>query len=239
MIDSFETHFDVLVFGAHPDDAEMGMGGTVIKLVLSGKSLLYISLTHGEMGTHGSPTLRKKEFDEACRIMGCQGALLDFQDTGVENTREARIRLARIIRQTTPQLIFCPYYNNPVGELGGLNHTDHYATGALVRDAVKLARLQKTIPDLPKHTITKLYFYMVPKQINAPLYVDVSDVIDKTMQAIEAYGSQLAIAPQGLPIKQVLLTRRAAAGLDIGAAYAERFVTDLPLNLSARQLFEI
>jgi len=231
--------YDVLVFGAHPDDGEMSMGGTMIKLVKAGYSLKYISLTKGDKGTFGTIETRTKEFGAACKVMGCDGELLDLLDTRVENTPDNRMRLAKIIRQAKPRLVFAPYHTNNLGELSGVCNVDHYATGALVRDAVKMARLEKTVPDVQKHQIQKLYFYMLPRDIYGAIYVDVSDVIQETVKAISAYETQLNIKSHGHDIKKVLLLRRQAAGLDIGVDYAERFTTDLALNFSAKTFFEI
>lgn len=232
-------HFDVLVFGAHPDDAEMAMGGTMIRLVDAGFSVKQVILTPADMSTHGTPESRVREFEAACTSIGCSGEILDYQDTAVENTQEVRFRLARIIRQHTPAIVFAPFHSNPRGELGGVANVDHYTTGAAVRDAVKMARLQRTVPDVAKHTVKKLYFFMLPRDLLPSLYVDISDVIDRTMAAIRCYKSQMAINFIGNDIEHTLHTRRAARGLDIGVKYAEVFVTDLPLILKPGQFFEI
>ena len=183
--------------------------------------------------------IRAKEFFAACKIVGCEGEFLDFPDSRVENTPDGRLRLAKIIRSHTPRIVFAPYHTNPLGELAGLANVDHYTTGALVRDAVKMARLEKTVPDVIKHQIQKLYFYMVPRDVYAQLYVDISEVIEETTKAIAAYGTQMNIKPHGIDIQQVLRTRRAAAGIDIGVAFAERFTTDLPLVLDANHFFTL
>ena len=231
--------FDILIFGAHPDDAEMDMGGTMLKFVEGGYSIKYICLTRGEMGTYGDADSRTLEFKRACAIAGCEGELLDFKDTEVENTPAARIRLARIIRELRPKLVFAPYHTNPLGELGGLANVDHYACGSLIRDAVKMARLDKTVPDMPKHTVQKLYFYMVPRDVQPTLYVDVSDMIERAWKLIEAYQSQMKIELKGQGVKHILMTRRASYGLELGVQYAERFVTDQGLSFSAQSFFEV
>ncbi len=232
-------HFDILVFGSHPDDAEMAMGGTMIKLIRAGYSLKLISITRGEMGTYGDVEVRAKEFFAACKVVGCEGEFLDFPDSRVENTPDGRLRLAKIIRAHTPKIIFAPYHTNPLGELAGLANVDHYTTGALVRDAVKMARLEKTVPDFAKHQIQKLYFYMVPRDVYAQLYVDVSDVIEETTKAIATYATQMSIKPHGLDVQHTLRTKRAAAGIDIGVAFAERFTTDLPLVMTPQHFFTL
>lgn len=228
-----------MVFSAHPDDAEMAMGGTLLKLSRSGLKIHHVCLTRGEMGTHGDVDTRAREFETACSLAGCIGEMWDLPDTAVENTPAQRIRVARAIRQYRPKIVFCPYHTNPLGELGGIANVDHYASGSLVRDGVKMARLDKTVGEFPKHTIHKLYFYMLPRDIRPRIYVDVSDVIDDTVALIECYKSQMAIGFSGRPIQDLLLVRRAAAGLDIGSQYAEGFTTDLPLVLQPRHFIDL
>lgn len=230
---------DILVFSAHPDDAEFGMGGTMIKFVKAGLSVLHVVLTRSEMSTHGDIETRKREFEKACAVIGCGGRMLNFPDTDVENTRENRILLARIIRETKPKIIFCPYHTNPIGEMRGLAHVDHYTTGALVRDAVKMARLQRAVPDMPAHNINKLYFYMLPKSVRATIFVDVSEVIEETKAAIAAYNSQMAIGFKNNDIEYSLLTRRAAVGLEIGCKFAEQFTTELPLTFEPQDFIKL
>ena len=233
------TPIDVIAFGAHPDDVEMGLGGTLVRLVDAGYSVLSVALTKSQMSTFGSVESRQREFEEASRIMGCECLMLDFEDQNVCNDFESRQAIARIIRQRTPKLVFAPYHTNPLGEPGGLNNVDHYTTGQLVRDAIKLARLDKAVAHVQKHTVQKLYFYMVPRTVWANLVVDVSDVMDRTLAAIHAYQSQMKISVRGNSIDKYLITRRAAVGLEIGVEYAEAFVTDLPLRIEPGMFFEL
>jgi len=234
-----KSSYDVVVFAAHPDDAEMGMAGTMIKLVRAGYRVLNIPLTPSQMSTFGDEKSRAEEFKAACAVVGCHGRTLNFLDTGIENTREARIELARIIRETKPKVVFAPYHTNPLGELGGVAHVDHYTTGALVRDAVKMARIEKVIPDLAKHTIQKLYFYLLPSNVRATAWVDVSDVIDDLLRSIRAYKSQMQISFGTNQIEDITLRKRSFAGLAIGTKYAEVFTTDLPLRYEPKHFFEI
>ncbi len=233
------TQVDVIVFSAHPDDAEFAMGGTLIKLTRCGYKVLHVSLTKGQMGTEGDVPTRMKEFARASEINGCEHLALDFLDTGVENNRESRLILAEIIRQRKPALVFAPYHTNPVGELGGIANVDHYTTGALVRDAVKMARLIKTVPHLPRHEIHKLYFYMLPASVLPTITVDVTNEMETAMQAMMAYATQIMHIAFGATVKDRLLTRRAALGLDIGTKYAEGFITDMKLVCEAKHFFEL
>jgi len=231
--------YDVLVIAPHPDDAEMGMGGMMIKLIQSGYSVLSICLTQGEMGTYGDIEIRRKEFENASGVIGCDCLMLDFPDTGIENDRASRIRIARLIREHQPKLIFAPYYSNERGLPRGLVHVDHYTTGALVRDAVKFARLTKTVPDMEPHNIEKLYFFMVPEEKQPNLIVDVSDVIEQIEEAVLCYNTQMAISFREHGIKDVVDFMRKQAGMKIGVAFAEQFLTDQPLVMSPNQFFAV
>ena len=231
--------YDVMVIAPHPDDAEMGMGGTMIKLCNSGYSVLSVCLTQGEMGTYGNVDIRRKEFETACRIVGCDSLMLDFPDTGITNDRESRVRLARLMREHKPKIVFAPYYENSKALPRGLVHVDHYTTGELVRDSVKFSRLKKIVPDLDAHEVHKLYFFMVPMHREANLFVDVTDVIEKVQESVKAYSTQMQIQFQDMYIDEAVNKMRIAAGLNIGRPYAERFVTDQPLLLKGSEFFDL
>ena len=228
---------DAIVFGAHPDDAEMGMGGTMVKLVKAGYKVLTVSLTNSELSTYGDVESRKKEFAEAAEIIGTKHLALDFVDGQVENNYESRLKVARVIREFRPKIVFAPYHTNNLADLGGRSNVDHYTTGSLVRDSIKLARLAKAIPDLERHEIQKSFFYLEPRDKWANIIVDVSDEIQQAMQAIRAYKSQMEIKLAGQKIEDILLTWRRAVGLSIGVQYAESFVSDMELNFKPEHFF--
>ncbi|MBD3334986.1 MAG: bacillithiol biosynthesis deacetylase BshB1, partial [Candidatus Eisenbacteria bacterium] len=165
---------DVVVFGPHPDDAEMSMAGTMIRLVRAGYRVLNVSLTRGEMGTYGTVETRRREFDRANEVMGTQGHLMDFPDTGVANDREGRLKIAALVRRFKPRLVFAPYHTNPYTHLDGSANVDHPATGAVVRDGLKLARFRKLLPELEPHDVPRLFYYMIPKDMRPTIAVDVS-----------------------------------------------------------------
>ena len=236
---TLKDSYDVMVFSAHPDDSEMGMAGTSIRLTDAGYSLLSICLTKGEMGTYGDPETRSKEYQEASRIIGADCLQFDYPDTEVENDAASRKHIASIIRQYKPKIIFAPYHTNPLGEPGGLAHRDHFTTGALVRDAIKLARLEKTNSQIPKHNIHHLYFYMVPRTVWTPLIVDVTGVMERAMEAVRAYKTQMNIKRQELAIHDMLHIRRAAIGQTISVRYAESFATDVPLKMEPKDFLAL
>ena len=230
---------DVVVFGAHPDDAEMGMGGTIAKLARAGKSVVIVSLTRGEAGTHGTLAEREREAAAAAAVLGCEHRLLDFPDSRLESNLEGRERLLRLLRELRPALVFAPHHTNRGSHHDGSAHVDHLATGALVRDAVKLARMRGVERALPAHDVLRLYYYMVPRDMFPHLYVDVSAEFDTLVRAIRAYDSQMAMLRQGSPILEVLAAYRRFYGIGAGCPYAEAFLSDEPLRADAETLFRL
>ena len=229
--------FDVVIIGPHPDDVEMSMAGTVIKLVRAGKRVLNVSVTQGERGTYGTVETRREEFAAANRVMGSEGLLLDFPDTAVTNDYEGKLKIARLIRTYRPSVVFTPYHTNPFGHFDGSANVDHYTTGAMVRDGLKLARFKNLLPDLPRHEVAYLYYFMVPKDRMPTIVVDVSDVMDEVHRAIEAYTTQMSIQRRENKIMQTLDALRAYHGIRIGTQFGEPFLSDEALSYGPLEFF--
>jgi bacillithiol biosynthesis deacetylase BshB1 len=232
-----EGVFDVVIFGPHPDDVEMSMAGTVILLVQAGKRVLNVSLTRGERGTYGTPETRRAEFAEANRILGSEGLMLDFPDTAVTNDHEGKLKIARVVRTYRPTVVFAPYHTNRFGHLDGSANVDHPATGAVVRDGLKLARFRTLLPELPPHEVSYLYFFMVPKDLMPTFVVDVTAVIGRAGEAIRAYTTQMSIQRRDNAIFELLETMRRYHGIRIGRSYGEAFYSDEALHLGPMELF--
>ena len=231
--------FDVVVFGAHPDDAEMGMGGTIARLAQAGKRVCIVSLTAGERGTFGTPEIRAQEAQAAAEILGCEVRILDFPDTRITCDVASRERLMHLLRELQPGIVFAPWYASTMGHRDGASHLDHLATGELVRQAVKLARLRGKPSDLPAHDVHRLYYYMVPRDRLPTLYVDVSETFETAIRAISAYETQMKIDKQGTAILEVLRVGRAWYGVGAGCAYAEGFLCEDPLRVEPEALLRL
>ena len=131
---------DILAFGPHPDDAEIGVGGVLRKLKDRGRRTGIIDMTSGDMGW-GTPEARAEEAREAARVLKVDvRECLDLGDCRVEDTFENRVKVASVIRRHRPQVILAPYYDLPIGR--GLGHNDHYKTGQIVANAYNLAHLR-------------------------------------------------------------------------------------------------
>jgi bacillithiol biosynthesis deacetylase BshB1 len=228
-----------LIFGAHPDDAEMGMGGTIAALCRAGHAVLIVSLTRGERGTHGDPETRALEARDAAAILGCEAQLLDLPDTRLENNIATRERVMRIIREHRPRLVFAPYHTNWLGHRDGAAHVDHQATGALVRDAARIARLAGVAPELPAHDIGRLLYYMVPRDRLPAVFVDVGAEMETLERALQAYATQMRIEREGNVILDILRAFRRTYGIQAGCTWAEGFLVDAPLRADPAMLFRL
>lgn len=232
-----DGNFDVVILGPHPDDVEMSMAGTVIRLIEAGKRVLNVSLTQGEKGTWGTVESRRREFERANEVMGSTGLLLDFPDTAVTNDYEGKLKIARVIRTYRPRVVFTPYHTNPFGHFDGSANVDHYTSGQVVRDGLKLARFRNLLPELPPHEVTSLYYFMVPKDRLPTLVVDVSAVMDRVHAAIEAYETQMSIQRRRNGIRETLDTLRRYHGLRIGVEFGEAFLSDEALAYGPLEFF--
>lgn len=181
---------DILVFGSHPDDAELGAGATIAKSVAQGKKVGIIDLTRGELGTRGTPEIRDKEAAEAARILGLAiRENMEFDDGFFENNRNHQLALIRMLRKYRPDVVLA----NAIED----RHIDHARGSKLVSDACYLSGLVKIDTKLDGDDQwqepwrpSRVYHYIQWKNLEPDFVMDVSDSIDKKMEAINAYSSQ-------------------------------------------------
>ena len=146
---------------------------------------------------------------------------------------------ARRFSSPTPGIVFAPYHDNRFGHHDGAAHVDHLATGALVRDALKLARMRGVMPDLPAHDVRRLFYYMVPRDRLPTFVVDVSVEMETLVRALQAYATQMRIERRGNSILDILQTFRRHYGVAAGCTYAEAFLSEEALRVDAETLFRI
>jgi bacillithiol biosynthesis deacetylase BshB1 len=224
---------DVLVFGPHPDDAEIGAGGLLLKMKDRGHTTGIIDMTRGEMGW-GTPEERDRECTEAAEILKLDvRENLDLGDQRIEDTFENRCAVAAVIRKHKPEIVLAPYYAIPPGR--GLGHNDHWKTGILVAQAYNLAHLRKApLPDEP-HQAKALFYYFLPPGIRPTILVDVSDYFTEWMRALTCHRSQFANPDKPKPkgeimgvVERVENVSRSNAWL-IGGRYAQAYYGEAPL----------
>ncbi|MEL6917963.1 MAG: bacillithiol biosynthesis deacetylase BshB1 [Bacteroidota bacterium] len=225
---------DILVFGAHPDDAELGAGGTIAKEVASGKKVGIIDLTRGELGTRGTAEIRDKEAEDAGKVLGVSvRENMEFADGFFVNDREHQLGIIRMLRKYRPEIVLC----NAIDD----RHIDHGKGSSLVSDACFLSGLIKIDTKLegddawqdawrPK----QVYHYIQWKNLEPDFVVDVSGHIEKKTQAIEAYGSQFYDPKSNEPDTPIssknfidsIIYRARDMGRLVGVEHAEGFTAE-------------
>ncbi len=234
-----DTTYDVLCVGAHPDDVEMAMGGTVAGLVDAGHRVAVVVHTHGEMGTFGDAETRVREARAAAEVLGVDLRILEHPDGALRDTLGSRHEMVSILRELRPQLVFAPYPHARTGALDGRANVDHLACGIIVREATKLARFRRLMPEVEPHTVRRLFYYMLPDDVLPSFVVDVSDHRERLEAAISAYASQMQIRRGERRVLDMLLLLRQHAGLRIHAELGEGFVSVEPLSGPAESLMRI
>jgi bacillithiol biosynthesis deacetylase BshB1 len=219
---------DLLVIAAHPDDAELTSGGTLLKMAGRGHSTGVLDLTAGEMGTRGTPETRAREAARAARILRLKWrGNLGLPDSDVQPTRENKLRVAEIIRELRPRTVILPYWKG--------RHPDHYHAAELGYEACFLAGLAQLPIEGEAHRPFKiLYATAYAAQVRPGLIVDITKEYERRREAILAYESQFR-APKNvrksrvhIPLDQLEDRMSVLAryyGRMIGARYGEGFIT--------------
>ena len=180
---------DILAFGAHPDDIELGCGGSIAKAVADGKNVGLIDLTRGELGTRGSATIRDKEAALAAELLGVKFRKnLGFRDGFFVNNEPHQLEIIKLIREHQPELVLC----NAIDD----RHIDHAKGSQLVSDACFLSGLAKIETNNSAGEAqtawrpARVYHYIQWKEITPDIVFDISGFLDKKIEAINAYASQ-------------------------------------------------
>src|SRR5205823_13318476 len=177
----------ILIIGPHPDDQELGMGGTIAKLVTQGHRVHLVDMTNGEPTPLGSPEIRARESAAAARVLGVERTLVGLPNRQVVHDIASRHKLAAVIRRHRADWLFVPY---PIDA-----HPDHVAVTRIAEDARFDAKLTKTeIPGEPWYPKRIIYYFCTHLRMNfTPNFcIDISDVIDRKLEAIKMYESQFS-----------------------------------------------
>lgn len=213
---------DLLVVAVHPDDAEIGAGGTIIKVARDGRRVGILDLTSGEPTPHGSDQQRRVETAAATDILGTIWRKnLGLPNRRLEPTLDARHALAGIFRETKPKVILAPYWND--------SHPDHVAASQLVDDARFWSKLSRSdIAGEPYYPPQLYYYYSIHLRIiESPSFViDISQTLEDKLTAVAAYQSQFAHRPPEFPtIADDLRGRARYWGWAINRGYGEPFAS--------------
>lgn len=231
---------DILAFGAHPDDVELGCGGTIHSAVQKGKSVGIIDLTKGELGSRGNSEIRTLESENAAKILGVNFRQnLGLPDGFIFNTKENQLKAIRSIRQHQPEIVFC----NAIED----RHSDHPKASKLIRDACFLSGLKK-IKTKGEDALFQnpwrprvVYSYIQWRSLIPDFVVDISDSMEVKLRAAGAYKSQFydpnKIEPQTPISSQNFLESIRYRAADFGRLtntdYAEGFKADRLLAVNS------
>jgi bacillithiol biosynthesis deacetylase BshB1 len=177
------ANFDCLAIGAHPDDVEIGCGGTMAKLARKGYKTAILTTTSAELSSRGDSNTRAQEFAEAAKILGVRcHKMLDIPDGHVRATQENKLKIVREIRELRPRVVFTHHWV--------ARHPDHQHTSALVQEAVFLAGLAKIDTGQEPWRPYKIIYFANRYEFQPSFVVDISATFEAKMQAIRAYHSQ-------------------------------------------------
>ena len=217
----------VLAVGPHPDDIEIGVGGTVLALLAAGHRVHFLDMTNGEPTPQGDPETRAGEMAAAAEVLGVAGrTTLDLPNRYVMDTIEARTKVAEVIRTVRPDLLLVPYWVDA--------HPDHVATSHLCDAARFYAKLTKTdMAGEPWYPSKILYYLCSHLRIAFPasFIVDVSDHFDRKIEALKCYPSQFR-RDGGWPVVDLMTRYARYFGALIGADYGEPLISREPIGVT-------
>ena len=216
---------DVIAFGTHPDDAEIGCGGTLIKLTDAGFKVVVVDLVRGEMGTRGSSEIRTQEAADSSTILGLHGREnLELQDGNISTTPAAKRKVVEAIRRWRPKAIFLPYWED--------RHPDHSNASRLIYEATFLSGLLRFETEQQQHRPTQLFYYMGWVEFVPTFIVDITEQAERKLEAIYAFSTQFRAAAERGPQTRLtspttdwlLRSRMAHFGSRIRCKYGEGFL---------------
>jgi bacillithiol biosynthesis deacetylase BshB1 len=230
---------DILAFGAHPDDVELGCSGTIAKEISFGKKVGIIDLTRGELGTRGSVAIRNAESEKATQILGVSiRENLDMRDGFFVNDEAHQLKIIEMIRKYQPEIVLC----NAIQD----RHIDHGKGSKLVSDACFLSGLRKieTKQNGESQQAWRpkvVYHYIQWENLQPDFVVDISGFMDVKMDSILAYSSQFYDPNSSEPESPIssknfldsVKYRAQDLGRIIGVAHGEGFTTERYLAVNS------
>jgi N-acetylglucosamine malate deacetylase 1 len=225
-----EAASDLLVFGPHPDDIEIGLGGTVARHAADGHDVVLCDLTEGELGSNGTPEERRLEAAAAAKILGARTREnLRWPDGGIDASPEKIRDAVTLIRRHRPRAIAIPYWND--------RHPDHVSASQVLRVAAFRSGLRRFAPESEPWRAEWLCYYFINDGAKPSFVVDVSATYGRKRDALDTYRSQFkptqsASVPTRLTaptFRQLVESRDAQFGALAGVAFAEGIVVREPV----------
>lgn len=233
---------DVLVFAAHPDDAELSMGGTIAKLTKEKFKVGIVDLTKGELGTRGNEKTRQLEAATADKILKVAKRInLGIPDGNIQRTKENLLAVVKKIRKFKPKIIFAPFFRD--------RHPDHQDASVLIKEALFTSGLPKVKTfenkiELQAYRPVKLFYYMQTYTFEPTFIVDITTTFEQKMKAIKAFKSQFfdpnSKEPETFISKpeffNYLISRVQFYGFQIGKQYGEPFYCEEKIEYDLTKL---
>lgn len=228
---------DILVFAVHPDDAELGCSGTILKHIAAGYKVGIVDLTRGELGTRGTAETRDSESVESTKILGLHvRENLEMRDGFFRNDEEHQLKIIQMIRKYSPEIVLCNALHD--------RHPDHGRASDLVYDALFLSGLPKikTYMDgteQQSHRPRLLLNYIQDRYIQPDIIVDVTEFWDKKLECIRAFKTQFYSSESNEPetyisspdFLKAIEARSRELGKSIGAIHGEGFTSKKLLGI--------
>jgi bacillithiol biosynthesis deacetylase BshB1 len=230
---------DILVFAVHPDDAELGCSGTILKHIAAGKKVGIVDFTRGELGTRGTAETRDDEAIESAKILGLHAREnLKFKDGFFKNDESHQLEVIKMVRKYRPEIILTNALHD--------RHPDHGRAGDLANDAVFLSGLIKieTYIGGEKQEAWRprlVLQYIQDRYINPDIIVDISDFMDQKVASIRAFKTQFDSPDTSEPqtyisspaFLEAVIGRSREFGKSIGANYGEGFTSRKLLGIDS------
>lgn len=226
------NNVDILAFGAHADDVEIGMGATIAKYAAMGKKIVICDLTESNFSSNGTVERRKQEAIEAGKVLGIVDRItLQLPDRGLYVEEKAIQMAVEVIRSYKPKLVFSPYWED--------RHPDHGNCSKIVKEAVFSAGIRNyqannTLP----HKVENVYFYMINGFHKPDFVIDTSDFMKLKEDSLNCYQSQFVKGEDGVetPLTNgyidTIEAREKLFGKEVGVMYAEGFIKSKPILLN-------
>ena len=220
----------ILAFSPHPDDAELGCGGSLILAADAGLRVAIADLSEGEMASRGTAEQREREKQKATDLLGlCTRLSVGLPDTEIGTDPAHRLPVIQLVRETRPRIVLTPYWED--------RHPDHAAAGKLVQEACFFAGVSK-VGEGQTHRPERVYYYMLHHPFTPSFVVDISSVWERKMAVVAAYRSQVQSEGGGVETAlsrpeymRFIKARAIYYGAMIGAGYGEPFYSPGPVPL--------
>jgi len=227
-----EIRIDALAFSPHPDDAEMGCGGLLLKLKDKGYRTGIIDLTRAELSTNGNLKTREEEIKEASKILGLDiRENLELEDANIKNDYDSRLKVISAIRKYRPGLALIPFWRD--------RHPDHENSYKLLKDAIFISGLKKFKTGLDSYRPDVVINYMLHYEFKPSFIVDISQYYNKKFSAVAAYKSQFYsdVAKKVMThiaskyFFDIINSRHQCSGLKIRSEYGEPYYIESDIKI--------